>query len=209
MTWSEPIGALELPALRAPSVAEGQVGTDGLWSPPRWASRPVAVVTAAPPDATELAFARGYEAGRREAESTAGTDLLPVLHALQLAGERMHHAEAVFERDRTQVITILALAVARHLMLEEVQSNPNRVSQLVSRAIEEVPNEGALEIHLHPHDLLAMQAAGDLPEAPVQLKWIPDPALSRGDCVVESQTRLVDGRVDVTLRRLLERLGHE
>lgn len=208
MTWSDPIGALDLPALRAPSSAEGEIDPEGRWLPPRWARKAASAPPAAPPDTEALAFARGYEAGRRECERRAGEDLVPVLNALQRAAERIEHAEAVIDRDRAQMITVLSLAVARHLVLDQLEENPERVSVLVMRALELVPHDAPVEVHVNPEDLKAIDAAGAFPTGPA-IQWVADPALSRGDCVVESAARLVDGRLDVALRMLGERIGHE
>src|SRR5262249_34030558 len=144
MTWSEPIDALELPALPPPAIAEGEGDAQGRWAPPRWGRRPAAVVPL-PPNAEELAFARGYEAGRRETEGAATADVQPVVRALQRAAERIEIAETMFERDRAQVITVLALAVARHLMLKEMPGDPEVLSRLVTRALEEVPHDTPVE----------------------------------------------------------------
>jgi flagellar assembly protein FliH len=157
-----------------------------------------------------LAFARGYEAGRRESEGVAIADVEPVLRALQRAAERIELAESVFERDRAQVVTVLSLAVARHLMLAEVKGDPDYVTRLVTRALEQVSQDAPIEVRLHPEDLRATEAAGGVaPGGTPAIKWTGDPTLSRGDCIVESPTRLVDGRIDRALLRLVERLSHE
>ncbi len=211
MRWSEPIGAHVLPPLEAPAGLEGDVDGEGRWSPPRWTGG-VPAARPAPPDAHEAAFARGVLAGRAEGERRVEQDLGPVLAALQRAAERIEHAEIVFERDRAQLVIVLALAVARYLFQREVEHDPELVTGLAMRAVDLIPNEAPIEVRLHPADLDVMRAAGGVPSRPdsgVRVDWVADPGLSRGDCVVESAARLVDGRLDVVLRQLSERLSHE
>jgi len=210
MRWSEPIGPHVLAALGAPAALEGEVDGEGRWSPPHW-SRAANAAPAAPADPNEAAFARGFLAGRGEGERRVEADVRPVVTALQRAAERFGHAEALFERDRAQMVTVLSLAVARHLFQREVRENPELLAGLVQRALDLVPHEAAIEIRLHPDDLRVAEAAGGTgsrPDAGARVEWVGDPTLSRGDCVVESASRVVDGRLDVVLRQLGERLNH-
>ncbi len=213
MSSSEPPAAFELPALRRPSGISGAVDDRGRWSPPSWKRGGAVLET--PPDLESLAFARGLEAGRSEGERRAEADLHPVLLALQKGIERLEHVEALFERDRAQTITVLALAVARQILQREILVSPDVVTGLVTRALELVPREAPVEVRLHPQDVAIVEAAGLSesagprdPERAV-VRFVADPALERGDCLVESAARLVDGRMDVALRQLAERLTHE
>lgn len=205
---------LELPPLRRPPAVSGAVGEDGRWSPPSW-KRAAAPALEAPPDVEAVAFARGLEAGRGEGEKRAEADLHPVVQALQRAAERIEHVEALFERDRAQTITVLALAVARQILQREIAASPDVVTGLVTRALELVPREAPVEVRLHPQDLALVEAAGIRAGSAARdaarpvVRWVADPALERGDCMVESEARLVDGRVDVALRQLAEKLTHE
>jgi hypothetical protein len=58
-------------------------------------------------------------------------------------------------------------------------------------------------VRLNPADLGAL-GLGPGAGAPVQ--WTADPVLEPGSFVVESPARVVDGRTDVALRQLFERL---
>jgi len=213
MSSSDLPAAFELPALRRPTGLPGAVDDRGCWSPPSWKRGGVALE--APPDVEALAFARGLETGRGEGERRAEADLHPVLLALQKASERLEHVEALFERDRAQTITVLALAVARQIVQREVLVSPDVVTGLVTRALELVPQDAPVEVRLHPLDLATIESAGLAdaagPRDPDRavVRFLADPALERGDCLVESAARLVDGRLDVAIRQLAERLTHE
>ena len=65
---------------------------------------------------------------------------------------------------------------------------------------------------MHPADLEALVPAieqlaleGRVPA----VQWVGDPALSRGSFMVDSPTRVVDGRLDTALRQLYERIDHD
>ncbi|HTO91408.1 MAG TPA: FliH/SctL family protein [Candidatus Sulfotelmatobacter sp.] len=207
MPSSDEIGALSLPTLGRSAEADGEVADDGRWSPPAWQSRAVLP----PPDRDAESYARGYQDGVREGERIAAEDVRPVLQALQRAAERLERIEGVFASERSDAVRVLALAVARRILAEELALKPERVIALVERAISMLPNEAPIEVRLHPDDLKVLKESGPLAPggAATHVEWAPDPTLPRGDCRVESHARLVDGRLDVVLRQWCERLIHD
>jgi flagellar biosynthesis/type III secretory pathway protein FliH len=160
----------------------------------------------------EDAYERGQMAGMRDGAARAEEHLRPLVASLAHVIESIASAAADAARDREHDLQGLALAVARKLVQRELTADPERVRELVGRAIELMPPATPLEARLHPDDLAAI--GGELerqhaPRHPGVLQWIPDPALARGDFVIESPMRIVDGRTDVALRNLYERLEHD
>lgn len=207
MPSSEEVGALSLPTLGRSAEAEGEVAEDGRWSPPSWQNRAVLP----PPDRDAESYSRGYQDGVREGERAAAEDVRPVLQALQKAAERLERIEGVFASERADAVRVLALAVARRILDDEIRAKPEHVQALVDRAIAMLPHEAPLEVRLHPEDLVVLREAGPLAPGGTRshVDWVEDATLSRGDCRVESHARLVDGRLDVVLRQWCERLLHD
>jgi flagellar biosynthesis/type III secretory pathway protein FliH len=101
------------------------------------------------------------------------------------------------------------VAIARKLVQREVEADPALVGGLVTRALALFAPASAVQVRLHPGDLEALRAELDRLAAAgreVTVQWVPDPSLARGDVVVESGLRIVDGRSDVALRALYEQL---
>ena len=132
------------------------------------------------------------------------------MQALTQVAEAFEASRAGFERDRERDLTGLALAVARRIVLREVTADPAIVRSLVTRALELLPLDRSFEVRLNPEDLgvLGTDLEGAVPPgiAPM-IQWAGDPALERGSFVIESPLRVVDGRSDVALRALYDRLG--
>lgn len=161
-----------------------------------------------------LADARraGRDDGVKEAEWRALERAKPAVAALARVTAQLEASLAALLHDRERDLHALAIATARHLVQREIAADPQLVSRLVQQALALLPVETALEIRLHPDDLAVLRAAPGLAEVghrTVSMQWVADPQLERGDFIMESPQRLVDGRADVALRALYERIGHE
>jgi flagellar biosynthesis/type III secretory pathway protein FliH len=93
-----------------------------------------------------------------------------------------------------------------------VTHDPAIVQNLVRRAVHMLPTTTMIEIRAHPADLEAMTANLQITEAdgrPLPVHWIADSVLERGDFLIATPERLIDGRADVALRSLYERLASD
>ena len=196
-----------------------------VWTPPALARAPQVVTPsgagwalpelgsphtiAAPVDAS---YEAGYAAGLQDGATRANAPLRPALQALQGLMQDLQSRRGDLLRDAQRDLEALALAVARRLVQREVASDPELLRDGVMRALELLPHDLVLDVRLHPEDLAALAPLRDslVPaESDVKLHWIADAKVGRAGFVVESPQRLVDGRLDVALRALYERLGQE
>jgi len=72
-----------------------------------------------------------------------------------------------------------------------------------------LPAGTPIEVRANPVDLTALGNHLDLREPdgrPLAIHWVADPAIERGSFTLASPERLVDGRTDVALRALYDRL---
>src|SRR5690606_7902934 len=101
----------------------------------------------------------------------------------------------------------LAVAIAQHLIGRELESGPDIVAEMVRRALSHFPLNQPVRIRINPQDLALISATrpdgqGPVPIAPGrEVRWLADPGVERGGCLVEGQDRIVDGRVDLALER--------
>jgi flagellar biosynthesis/type III secretory pathway protein FliH len=162
--------------------------------------------------AVEAAYTRGLAEGRAAGEEAVRRELGPPAVALAAAARELAARQEEFARDRTRNLHSLALVVAQKLLEQQVAASPTVIRDLVARALDLLPGDDVFAIRLNPADLQharpeldSLAAAG----RPLQLKWIPDPELSRGSFFMETPLRLIDGRTDTALRQLYERLEDE
>lgn len=158
------------------------------------------------------AFARGAEEAKLRERQRLEEQARAALATVHGVAERLSELEADLVRDRERDLQAMAVAVARHLVQGELIADPNRLAGLIQRALDLLPLDLRIEVRLNPADLAVLGAAVATPRPEgraVELVWIADPAVERGGFMLETPQRIIDGRVDVALRDLYERLGHE
>lgn len=184
------------------------VRQDRPWLPPAID----AVMVPAPVEAEPAGdYATGYAAGLRDGEERRAESLRAAADRLAALLMPLREAWQAAAGDRLDDLVALSLAVARHLLQREITSDPALVADLARRAVSLIPDGAPLVVRMHAADLEQLQelfASGIEPPGGRTVRWEADPALERGDVVVEGPQRLVDGRADVALRGIYERLAH-
>ncbi|MGE0441763.1 MAG: FliH/SctL family protein [Gemmatimonadales bacterium] len=196
------------PPTAPPWLQPGPAAERGPWGPPdlRGADSAADAPEIDPVEAVrEAAFAEGFEAGRNQARA----ELQPAHDALaRIVGEVEREILSVRRRAENN-LHALGLAVARWLLLREVDADPLTVEPLIRRAIALLPAGTPVEIHAHPAEVELLTNALALTEPDgrtVPVHWVADTELERGSFTITSPERIIDGRTDVALRTLYERL---
>lgn len=180
-------------------------GVEVAWKPAELDPRPLAPPK--PRDESEEAFTRGYTEGVRDGSGRAESRVEPALAALRGMTERIAADRERHARERGRDVQALALAVARHLVMRTVATDPAVLTDLVTRALELMPGDAPIEVRVSLADLEALSGSIERLSgagAPGLLRWVADPELERGSFVLDSPARLIDGRVDMALRAVFE-----
>lgn len=150
----------------------------------------------------EAARKEGYDAGYREGQARARDE------AQRLAGaaSRLTTALDGFEEQVAGELLTLAVEIARQVTRGELVAQPELLLNVVREALALLPHQHAA-IYLNPEDAsLARSYLGDqLAHAGHRIH--EDPALARGDVVLEAGGSQIDGTVATRWRRTLESLG--
>ncbi|MCG5054396.1 MAG: flagellar assembly protein FliH [Myxococcales bacterium] len=130
--------------------------------------------------------------------------LAAAIAALRLTSERLA------EQARSDALE-LALLVARRMLEAEVSTNVERFFGVVRSVTRRAGESQRIVVRLHPDDAQRVDAAGGARSlatmAVAQIEIAPDPELEPGDCVVDADFGMVDGRLTTRfeeMRRLLQ-----
>jgi len=148
-------------------------------------------------------MAEGHAAGlaRGDAEiRVAVTGLENIVR--QLAEPLEHVDEAVID-----AVGDLAVLIARHLVRRELKANPGEIVGVVRETMRHLPiAPRAARIRLHPEDVELVQHAFALGDDTKSWRLEPDPLLTRGGCVVETDTSRIDASVESRLAAIASRM---
>lgn len=196
--------------------APGAAAAGGAVGQPSWL--PALSATVRDPEenpdvaAERRAYERGVAAGIAEERTRAEQRCRNALQTVAHAAAQLESIQAQFVHDRERDLHGLAIAIARQMIQRELTLDPALTAELVRRALALLPLDTIIEVRMHPDDLSVLGSTVQEFAAPgrqVQLTWVGDPLLDRGGFVLETPARVVDGRADVALRQLYERLDHD
>lgn len=158
------------------------------------------------PTEFELGVAEGERRYREQDGARAAKQ-----HAL-LAGviRQLEETVATFYTAAEEQVVELALEIARKIVRELAEEKRELIvtmaREAVMRAKDRSRLQGPVHIRVHPDDAPVLEnAKGGLTgddEGPVVLTVVPDPAITRGGCRVETNVRLVDATLEMQLARL-------
>lgn len=160
------------------------------------------------------AYEAGYEEGRLEGEIAEGVRLRNAVQAAETALDEIRENEGRWQSAIRPNLAALAIAIARHVIGRELNTDAEAIADCVRRALAEFPLDQALRIRINPHDLSLISAGDPIQGGPPSiapnrdLRWLADPRIEPGGCLVEGREQIIDGRVDTALERLYRRMAY-
>jgi flagellar assembly protein FliH len=164
--------------------------------------------------AREAEKKRGYEAGLNaaRAELQSQTDALGARVArLDEILNALCRPLPQLEEEVEQQLVLLALAVGKQLARRELKTDPGQIAALIREAVGRLPAAAReVRVHLHPEDAAAISER--LATAGQERAWtvVEDPTLSRGGCLVRSESSQIDARLESRVNAMVSSmLGEE
>jgi len=191
---SEPAAAIErwrLPEVEGPII--GRVRED----------RRAAAAEESARLALKEAEGRGYEAGMARARAETSAQLTALEErvqglgaALQLLARPLEQLDADIESELAQ----LALAVGKQLARRELSIDPAQVIAILRESLALLPAATReVRVHLHPQDAAAVREHLTAPASERAWTLVEDPTLSRGGCLIHSQSSRIDSRLEARI----------
>lgn len=153
--------------------------------------------------ALKEAEARGYETGMARARAETSTRLAALEErvkrldaALNLLARPLEQLDADIEDQLAQ----LALSVGKQLARRELRIEPAQVIAILRESLALLPAAAReVRVHLHPEDAATVREHLTAPAADRAWTIVEDPTLSRGGCVVHSQSSRIDARLEARI----------
>jgi len=153
--------------------------------------------------ALEEADTRGYEAGMARARAETGARLAALEErvkgldaVLRLLARPLEQLDADIENELAQ----LALAVGKQLARRELSVDPAQVIAILRESLALLPAAAReVRIQLHPEDAATVREHLTVPTGDRAWTMVEDPTLSRGGCVIHSQSSRIDSRLEARI----------
>lgn len=190
---------LQLPIVEGPIVGD-------------YAAPPGAMPTARQLEALhKQAYDEGFALGRADGREMA------LARGKAEFGSRIQRLEAILrelaqplaELDDAVVESVaeLAVLIARHVVRRELKANPGEVVGVVRETMRQLPvATRAARIRLHPEDAELVKEALGLDADGEVWRLEPDPLITRGGCVVETESSRIDAAVESRLAAIASRM---
>jgi len=145
--------------------------------------------------AAGLAEGRALGAAQARAEGEArqreiGAELLAVL---AMAARPLETLDGEVEN----ALVDLTICIARQIIRRELRTNPGEVVAVVREALGQLPMATReRKLYLHPEDIPMVRQALGLADSEHGWRLEADPLLTRGGCLVETETSYIDATVE-------------
>ncbi len=149
----------------------------------------------------------GFEKGYAEGRAAAEADYRQRIETLEKLLECLDAPLQELDRELEQSLVNLALLIARHLVRRELKADPGEVVGVVREAIAQLPLSARhIHLHLNPEDEPLVREALALSERDRNWRIEADPRVSRGGCLVETESSYIDATVEARLAAIVARL---
>ena len=162
------------------------------------------------------AFRQGHQEGLAAAQAEAAEKLRQkVAEGLQTALPLLQQALEQLEISRQTQIDYwqkaclhVAVEIARRILRKELSHDPQVSLRWIQEALELAAGAPTIELRLHPKDyeFLRESILASVAGFKTKLELVPDPAISPGNCRLETRYGVIDAGWETQLARLEEEL---
>ena len=148
----------------------------------------------------------------REELAAQQAELAKTRQALEAGLARLSTLREEMIHEAESQLLELALDVARKVLMQEIQAGRYEIDPIVKEALRRVPRRQDVVAHLHPHDWSRSQLARGAEEDPAaagSIRFVADPSIPRGECVLETAEAAIVSAVDDHLDTIADALRDE
>ncbi len=147
----------------------------------------------------------GFELGNKKAEAVAEG----FLKALE---EIRHCREEVLQQAEIEAVR-LAMVLAKKIIHREISLQEDLIIDVAREALTQCAVSDHIRIEVNPEDYSFLEGCGDRFQKEVQtggkIETVPNPAIRRGGCIVETALGKIDARIEEKIEMLFGKLRNK
>ena len=171
-------------------------------------------------------YAAGYEEGRAQAAREAAAEaqaraareethrlaqeqqLIETVGALEALALTLADPLASTAESLEPELLALVEALARRVILAELESRPELVARVLHAAMAQLPSrKHPLRVQVHPDQQAILETYAQTHGE--RITWVPEPALEPGGCILEAGPSRIDATLDARLRQAVDAIWGE
>ena len=147
-----------------------------------------------------------FEQARADGLAAAQTAMAKLQQELHDGIDALRVCRASILQTSEAALVDLALAIAREVLLGEVESRRAFTEQMVTHALQLLTTEDSITLHVPPAQLQQLQAQHPDSSSTTPVRWLADPALELGGAIAQCAMGTVDASLTQRLEEMAERL---
>jgi flagellar assembly protein FliH len=152
-------------------------------------------------------YARGYQEGLAAAQAEVNKKVAEInarVARLDAILKMMTRPLEELDGEVEKQLTLLALTVGKQMVRRELRTDPAQVIAVIRECVGRLPVAARdVRVHLHPEDAVVVREALSTSSGDRAWNIVEDPALSRGGCVVRTDTSQIDAKLDSRLNAVV------
>jgi flagellar assembly protein FliH len=156
--------------------------------------------------AWQAEHARGYEAGMAAARAemqAKNSELDARLQRLERLLQQLAQPLRELDDSVQEQLVLLTLAIGKQLVRRELKADPAQVIAIIREAVGRLPIAAReVRVHLHPEDAAVVRERLAAPTAERAWSIVEDPGLTRGGCLVRTDSSQIDARLESRIQAL-------
>lgn len=154
----------------------------------------------------EKVRSQAYSQGKKDGLDEERESVEQALSNLEEYTKKLVENEKNFLRYAEKHVVTLAVAVAKRILGREVETDKMIVVHSVQEALQQVADKASICIKVNPEDydniLKHRKALQKIDRNLPELEFIKDDKISRGGCIIQTRTGMIDGRLTSQLEEI-------
>lgn len=159
------------------------------------------------------AYSEGLEKGKKIGKESEKKIVISIVDELRGAVVELEEFKKGICKNAEKSAVKLAFLIAGKILCTEIEKNNNSVIKIIKEALKKIMDDENVRIKINPSDLSYIQSAGSsqlndiLAKSSVSFEG--DSEISRGGCLVETDSGEIDARIESQLMVIEETFSEE
>jgi flagellar assembly protein FliH len=153
------------------------------------------------------AYDEGFALGRAQGLEQGANEINEQVQRFAGLAASLARPFEILDEEVVDAVADLAILVARHLVRRELKIAPGEIVAVVRDTMQHLPVAARNpRLRMHPEDIELVENALVIGEESQSWRMQPDPLMTRGGCIVETDASRIDASVEARLAAIVSKM---